>query len=337
MRGLSTVLGYSALLLSALVGSAGASTQDNNKNNTVSTIFQLDSNGTWFENLAIRQNGHILATRIDVPEIWSIDPSASPDHAGSRLYSMPDVKSLLGIVEIEHDVYAVVAGNFSIEKVQPTKGSFAVWRVDLSADDPSDIQAKLITRIPEAEFLDGMTRFNEDLLLVTDAIKGVIWRVDLKTGEYSQAISDASMVPESGQPVPVGVNGVKVHDNHVYFSSTTQEIFARVPVDAKDASPTGDVEILASGFVVDDFWLLEDGSVYAATNTLNSILKISPDGGNVRQVAGNAFRLTVAGSTAVVMGHDRDGSVLYVTTAGGQVAPVLCKTVEPAKVVAIRV
>ena len=111
-------------------------------------------------------------------------------------------------------------GNFSIEKVQATKTSFVVWRVDLS--DTTDIQSKLITRIPEAELLDGMVCFSEDLLL--GATKDVVWRLNIKTGEYFQAVFRTSMAPESGQPIPVGVNGIKTHDNHLYFSSTTQKI-----------------------------------------------------------------------------------------------------------------
>lgn len=326
---ITKILSYASHASYIMLASAAAQTNAN-----ITTLFQLETNGTWFENLIVRPNGQILATRIDVPELWTIDPS-SPN-TGSRLHTIPNAKSLLGIVSLSNDIYAIVAGNFSIPNVKPTKGSFGIWQVDLQDTTTTHPPAKQIVHIPEAEFLDGLIQFNNDLLLVTDATKGVIWRVDIHTGAYSTALSHPLMRPEPGQAVPVGVNGVKVHDGHVYFSSTTQEILARVPVAEHDASPTGEVEVVGGGIVVDDFWILGDGSVYVATNTGNSVLKMSP-GGSVRKVAGNAFRLEVAGSTAVVAAKDADGDVLYVTTAGGLVAPVGCKMVEPAKVVAIRV
>lgn len=157
---LCSILGHAALLLCTIVS---ASQTDN-----ISTIFQVDRNGAWVENLAIRHTGHILATRIDVPELWSIDPSASPNHAGSHLYSIPNATSLLGIAEIEPNVYAVVAGNFSVQKVQATKGSVRrMARVDITnTNTKPDIQASLITRLPEADFLDGLIRFDDHHFLV---------------------------------------------------------------------------------------------------------------------------------------------------------------------------
>lgn len=329
MRAFSSVLGFGALFLSTVFGTAfGASS--NSSDDTVSTVFQLQDNGTWFENLVVRQNGHLLATRIDVPEVWTIDPNA--DNVGSRLSTIPNTTSLLGITEIEQDVYAVVAGNFSIEKVQSTPGSYSIWTVDLSGAKANTPKTRLLTAIPEAEFLDGLIPFGKDLCLVSDAQKGAIWRVNVRTGEYSQALSHPNMAPADGQPVPVGVNGIKIRDNYVYYSTTTRQILARVPVD-ENASAAGDVEDVVSGLIVDDFWLLEDGTAYLATNTLNSVVKVLP-GGGVMVVAGNAFRTDVAGSTAVAMSWDQE--VLYVTTAGAQVQPVMCQTIEPAKIVAVR-
>lgn len=276
---LSTILGYGALLVSTLVPHAlGA--QVTNNNNSVKTVFQLNQNETWFENLVVRPNGQLLATRIDVPELWSIDPSENTKNAGSLLYTIPNAASLLGITEIAHDVYAVVAGNFSLSTIKSTPGSYAVWTIDVS-DKNKEPKATFLAPIPGGEFLDGMIPFGKDLLLIADAAKGVIWRLNLRTGESSQALSHPSMLPADGQPIPVGVNGLKIRENYIYFTSTTQEIFGRIPVD-ENASATGDLEIITSGFVVDDFLLLEDGTAYLTTNTMNSILKVSPQGSGSR-------------------------------------------------------
>ncbi|KAF7588513.1 hypothetical protein BBP40_005650 [Aspergillus hancockii] len=304
-----------------------------NSASSVSTVFQFDHNGTWFENIAVRPNGDILATRLDVPEVWTINP-ANPNakEAGSLLYDFPEATGLLGITPIDKDVYAVVTGNFSITTVTTTPGSYVIWSLDLSGKGRQPA-AKVLSRLPDAEFLNGIVKFGKSLLLVTDSAKGVIWRVDLTTGKYSQALSDPTMLPASGQPNAVGVNGIDVLGNYVYYTSTTQMLFGRIPVDDK-ASATGPVEVLASGFTPDDFMLTRDGTAYITTNPQNGLLKVDPHG-RVQLAAGNEFKITVGGSTGVA--SSKNDSVLYVTTSGAQFSPILCQTIEPAKVVAIHV
>ncbi|KAB8229519.1 uncharacterized protein BDW43DRAFT_288144 [Aspergillus alliaceus] len=297
----------------------------------VSVTFQFNRNGTWLENLAVRPNGELLVTRLDVPELWLVNPATNnAKEAGSLLYSFPNATSLLGITEIDTDVYAVVVGNFSISTVTSTQGSYSIWSIDLSSSKPT---AKVLAPIPEAKFPNGIVRFGQDLLLITDSAKGVIWRLSLSTGEFSQALSDTTMLPAEGQPNAVGVNGIDVRGKYVYYTSTTQMLYARVPVDEK-ATATGPVEIIASSFTPDDFMLTRDGSAYISTNPQNGVVKVDPHG-RVKLLAGNAFKIEVGGSTAVA--SSRDGSVLYVTTSGAQFSPILGKTIEPAKVVAVRV
>jgi hypothetical protein len=296
---------------------------------SISTVFQFTRNGTWLQNLAVRPNGKLLATRLDVPELWLIDPAkTNTAEAGSLFYTFPNASSLLGITEIDRDAYAVVAGNFSIPTVTSCPGSYVIWRLDASSTPPS---ASILARIPEAEFLNGSARFSKNMLLITDSAKGVIWRLDMSTGLYSQALSDPSMLPAAGQPYKVGVNGIDVHRKYVYYTSTTQMLFCRVPVDSM-ASATGPVEVIASGISPDDLVLRGDGTAYITTNPDNGLVRADSKGG-VRLVAGNQFTIAVGGATAVA--SSKDGSVLYVTTSGGRFSPILGKLIEPAKVVAI--
>lgn len=128
-------------------------------NPLTSTIFQLDRNGTWIENLAVRCNGDILATRIDSPEVWTI----TPNHAnittrghGSLLHRFPNAKSTMGIVEITPDIFGVIVGNVSLPSTTPEPGSFSLWTLDLTVGHPN---ATLLAHIPEGQFLDGLTKF----------------------------------------------------------------------------------------------------------------------------------------------------------------------------------
>ncbi|KAJ5252293.1 hypothetical protein N7489_002703 [Penicillium chrysogenum] len=242
-----------------------------------SKVFQLEQNGTWFENLAVRSNGNLIATRIDSPELWSIVPSGNTSHPGhgSLLLKFPNALSTLGIAEIDHDVFAILAGNISLPGIIPTPGSFVVWTVNLTSAIP---EAKVLAPLPGGYFLDGMTKFGDDLLLISDARKGIIWRLNITSGESSVALSDASMLPAPpGQAVQVGVNGLKIWQNYVYYTSTSHEIFARVPVDG-NATAVGPVEIITSGFSFDDFILTPNGTAYLSTNPQNEVIQVSPQG-----------------------------------------------------------
>ncbi|CAG8065348.1 unnamed protein product [Penicillium salamii] len=296
---------------------------------SASNVFQLEQNGTWFESLAVRSNGNILATRIDSPELWSIVPSGNSGQLGhgSRLLKFPNATSTLGITEIDHDIFAVIAGNVSLPSISPTPGSFVVWTVNLTAAVP---KIKVLAAIPGGQFLDGMTKFGNDLLLISDALKGSVWRLNITTGEFSVALSDASMLPATHQAVQVGVNGLKMWQNYLYFTSSTQEIFARVPLDA-NAMAQGPIEVITSGFSFDDFILTANGTAYLSTNPDNELIQISPRG-RVRLFAGNQFMLSVGGSTAVAVNPKH--SILYVATSGAQFAPIFGR-IEPAKIAAI--
>ncbi|EKV16467.1 hypothetical protein PDIG_20600 [Penicillium digitatum PHI26] len=242
-----------------------------------SKVFQLERNGTWFENLAVRSNGNLLATRIDSPELWSIVPSNNSSSQlghGSLLLTFPNAMSTLGITEIDHDVFAVIAGNVSLPSIVSTTGSFAVWTVNLNSATP---EAKVLASLPGGQFLDGMTKFGDDLLLISDAHKGTIWRLNITTGESSVAMSGAAMLPAAGQAIRIGVNGLKVLKNYVYYTSTTQEIFARIPVD-ENATAVGPMELITSGFSFDDFILTANGTAYLSANTQNEVIQISPEG-----------------------------------------------------------
>lgn len=95
------------------------------ENSIISTTFQLGSNGAWFENLAVRPKGNLLATRIDVPKLWSIS-TAPISETGHPFYTFPRESSVMGIAEIGEDIYAVVTGNLSISTISPVPGTSAI-------------------------------------------------------------------------------------------------------------------------------------------------------------------------------------------------------------------
>ena len=85
--------------------------------------------GTWVENLAIRSNGDLLLTRLDVPALDLLDPFDDAPRP-VRLETFEKVTGLTGIAEIAPDSFALAAGNLSFSDLsESTFNSWAVWNV----------------------------------------------------------------------------------------------------------------------------------------------------------------------------------------------------------------
>ncbi|KAJ5827871.1 hypothetical protein N7447_004634 [Penicillium robsamsonii] len=284
----------------------------------VETLFQFPNNGSWIGNMVLRPDGNLLVTRMDTPEVWLVDTTSGK---ASLAYSFPSVTSTFGISEIEDDVFAVVVGNFSIKTYQPGAGSFSVQKLDFTKIGAGGNKRALeqptaseIIAIPEAQALNGMATFSRgsNLVLIADSPKGVVWKVDTKTGDYSVALNDTTMAPAKGQALPLGVNAVTILGDYVYYTSTTRMLYCRVKVD-KDAKAIGDFEVIASGFLPDNVEMTKDGTAYIPTDPQNSVVRITPSG-QISLVAGGQVSTEMPGPSSVRLSEDR--KILYVGTTG---------------------
>ena len=290
------------------------------------TIFQLDHQPTWYENIAVRANGRILATRIDVPELMEIDPTTGE---GRSILTIPGSKSLMGINELEPDVWAVGAGDYILGP-GTVPGSYSLWIADLNGPKPV---VSLVTKIPEIGLLNGTETWSKDVVLAADSTNGRIYRINVRDGSYSVVLDAKELDGDESQPI--GINGLKLYQGWLYFTNTAQKATYRVPV-GDDASTTGPVEIVATGpFIPDDLCIGADGTVYVTDPLRHKVARIPPGGSDLVVIAGEPDAMEIAGPTACALGRrDEDGHVLYVSTGGALAAPVDGKT-EPAKIVAI--
>ncbi|KAJ5151476.1 uncharacterized protein N7482_010728 [Penicillium canariense] len=335
--GLLVALPQALASLPLLFAQSGSPYSNDKPKVTVETIYQFPDNGSWIDNVALRSDGSVLLTRLDTPEVWSVDTSGN----ATLIYSFPNATSCFGISEIDDDVFAVVVGNFSTKTYQPTPGSFSVQKIDFNnADGSGDTErvaesaaVSQIAALPEAQALNGMAAFTKgsNMVLIADSPKGAVWSVNTETGEYAVALNDTTMQPAEGQALPLGVNGIRLVDGYIYYSSTTRMEFGRVKVN-EDATAAGDYQIIASGFLPDNLDVASDGTAYIATDPQNSVVRITPYG-QISLVAGGQLSTQIAGPTSCAL--TGDGKALYVGTSGGQVAPVLGTFMEPAKVVKI--
>ena len=293
------------------------------------TVFQLESIGTWFENIAVRSNGLLLATRVDAPEVWQIDPTTG---TGSVVVTFPPpITGVTGITELTADVFAIGAGQYNAGS-GTVVGSWEIHLVDFAS--PGSLTPTLVTKIPEAGLINGLATWDENTVLAADSEFGALYKVDVGARSAAKVLQHEEMTSPAGAPMQIGINGVKVRDGHVYFSNSMRQSVYRVAVNA-GLDAAGPVETLASGFMVDDFALDADGTVYGATHPMNTIVKIVP-GSPGEVIAGNVESLELAAGTACAFGRGKDdGKTLYVVTAGALVAPVKGELREPAKVAAL--
>lgn len=294
---------------------------DNYNTITTSTIFQFPQNGSWIENIASRRNGNLLITRLDVPELWSIDPKQK---TASLVHSFSNVSSLCGISEIREDVFAIAGITFDAATGTLSPGSGTIFIADMKSGD-----FKRIGSIAGSLVLNGLTAFDSQIVLVGDSTAGILYKFHVDNGAYSIVSEDEALKGRTG------VNGVKLHESdgqkYVYFTSSTQSKIGRIPLTA-DGSAGGPVEITATipDTFLDDFVLTGRGVAFVATGRNNTVLRAAPNG-QTSTVVGSLDSLEVAGGTSLAWGVGE--KELYVATSGGQSGPVNGTLIEPAKVV----
>ncbi|KAK8108963.1 hypothetical protein PG984_014764 [Apiospora sp. TS-2023a] len=315
-------------------------------NDALNLIYQFP-NLTALENIAVRSSGELLVTLPTAPELYQVDPF-HPVKA-SLVYRFPNATALLGIDEIEHDVFAVVVG--TVNPPTPVPGSFSVWRVDMrrfetNKDGSGSVvrgaAARVITAIPEAALLNGLIRLpGTPFILVADSGLGVVWRVHAQTAAYTQVLASALMRPPPGPDGGVlGVNGIRLFGGALYFTNTLQGLFGRVPIRGRGAgagTAAGDYAVVARNGRADDFAFDARGNAYVAQNFDNGLQLITPDG-RVSVVAGAKNSTALESDAACAFGRTpRDRDTLYVVTSGGLSETIPGTYREGGKIVAVHV
>lgn len=288
---------------------------------TVTQVYQFpNSPFTDIENIAIRSNGDLLLNVITSAATYILDPTQLKPQP-TLLHSYPDANSTIGIVETTPDVFVVAVGNYSIATFSGIKGSFAVWKIDLTSGAPGTLTK--IVSIPEAESFNGATIAPDgtDIVLIADSALGGVWSVDINTGQYTMAIQNNDLTPSSG--FPLGVNGIHTRGSTLYFTNSAQGTYGSIPI-TNQGTADGIVRIishpLTSSDIYDDFTFDSTGNAYVTTHP-NSIVKIHPSG-KESLFAGNNSAFDQPTSAAFGRGSSEQECLLYVVSAGTRTTPV---------------
>jgi hypothetical protein len=328
------------LLPSLFLGIANAVPNPPHSNPAIRTIYEFP-NETWVENIAVRSNGKLLLNLLSTPQLYELSPFNPTPGSAKLLHTFPFVTGLTGISEIQPDIFAVVAGNWSVETFSTTPGSWSIWKVDFKHRKNNLPAVSKIADLPKASFLNGMTLLapGSPYLLIADSVLGVVWRLNYLTAEYEIILESPLMQPHPG-PILLGINGIHVFDSSVYFTNSFQGLFARVPVNLygpNAGSATGDYEVIANNGVGDDFAFDKEGNAYITQDPSDALQVVAQDG-KVTVLAGNVNSTIVEGDTADAFGRTTlDENTLYVVTNGGIAGDVPGTQITGGKVIAVDV
>lgn len=95
----------------------------------VGTVWTFE-NETWIENLAVRQNGEVLCTSINRAALYLVNPFA---HTETLVHQFEPTDGLLGISEVQNDVFVVASANISLATSTSYPGSAKMWKIDMVA------------------------------------------------------------------------------------------------------------------------------------------------------------------------------------------------------------
>jgi hypothetical protein len=286
----------------------------------------------FLENLAVRTDGSVLVTAVLQRELWCLrGPRPHADDTPVLVHAFDH--GVTGIVEVEPDVFII-----SLTNGYTTHESHLA-RVDLNDWVPGEpVSPEIVyTFDNRVRALNGSCLLGPGVMLAADCFGGFIWRIDLAqnarqaTARIWLEHDTMAMDPESGVPPPPqpGINGVRygAQLGYLFYTSTAQKVFMRVPVDPVALDPTGLPEFVAAIDNADDFCIDETAGVAYVTrhrtNTLDRVPLQPRRGSQVRHLAGDPFDDLLVGPSSAAWGRGprEYGRLAYVTTDGGTTAP----------------
>ncbi|KAI4933956.1 uncharacterized protein J4E92_003626 [Alternaria infectoria] len=282
----------------------------------VSTVYQFP-NGTWAENIAAMGNGSLLVTTLDAAQVHIVHPQGSPA-SSSVIATFPNATGALGITEFQEDVFAVIVAN-SVPGNTTNPQSFSLWKLDVTVKDEA-VKVSKMSELLDMAMPNGMATLNHEMLLLADSMYGNIAAYNVSTGKTEVVLEDPSLAANLSAPVQLGANGIKFHNDYVYYTNTAQSLAGRVRVHPSTGRPNGFFQTARDSTFngPDDLAVARDGSMYVCAPLA------APLGDKIHHIELNGKITTivegglVAGSTASTFGRtDKDNSTLYVSTMGG--------------------
>lgn len=264
----------------------------------------------WIENTAIRSNGDLLLNTIGDGKLYSINPSQVPPQP-QVIAHFENVNGLFGIAEVGKDIFAITGADIGAKFQNDT------MNLSLLQFDGNKTSIRTVFEKSKYGPVNGIVALpkHKHIILGADSVRGEILRIDTTTGHINVAMKHDQLGPIPNGPFGMGVNGIKILGDYLYFTNSARQSFGRVKID-KLGNPIGDVEVISQeqsgkgpAYAPDDFIMDKYGNAYVAFWD-GSLVKITKSGQRTVLVDDGLL----AGATSVVLSKDQKS--LYVCTAG---------------------
>ena len=267
------------------------------------TVAEFPPN-TFLESIVVDEAGTLYITSYEEGKIYRIQSGAEPE-----LFATIDGK--VAGLEFTPDGGLLVSG-------WNREGASTLFSVSIAGE------VKTLLTVPEAQFLNGITRLAGDTVpgalhdryLIADSYLGAIWEFNTTTNTARIWLQDPMLARATTENPTPAVNGLKIHEGVLYASNTAKATLLKIPLQA-DGEP-GAIEVFVQPAVIDDFAIDPAGNLYGTTHVFNSVVRIAPDG-SMTMIAQAEQGMT--GSTALAFGTGSDCASVYVVTNGGMTLP----------------
>lgn len=277
------------------------------------------SNDTFYENQFVTPNGKILISTLTSNKIYMINPKDS-NPTLQVVTTLSAGGRATGIASVQPGGDGSMGGTYAV-----VSGFENGWVLDGPVLNVFSLNGNVQYTIQgptEPTLLNGLIDLPTypGILLSADSVGGRIIRWNVHTQSFDVAVDDAALdgdYSNPANPLPLGVNGIKIRGQYLYFTNTFKGTFGRFPID-NHGNKVGPVEIIVqlpgpTGFAnaFDDFVFDRAGNAYI-TQHATSVIKVTP-AGVVTTIAGTGgFTTPIMTPTSV--GLSSNEKYLYVTT-----------------------
>lgn len=292
---------------------------------TLTQIYQYPDD-TFIENLLSLPSGEILLSTFASGDLVSIDPRAPTPTPRTLARLGDDATGLTAIVRLPFNQYAVAGGTYMPFGFVNNTMALHVVKLGTAASAGAVVAS---IPVPGTTMMNGLAALPHRpfTLLSADSVEGRLLRIDTLTRRVDVAWADPAFATGGTPETRLGINGIKIVGDWLYFTNSGQGTFSQVRID-RDGNRAGNVQVIARlpapanvTYAFDDFDFDRCGNAYVAMHS-SWIVKISP-GGELTTVAGGgqgpanapAIKAPTSVSTAA------DGKSVYISTGGDFLAP----------------
>jgi hypothetical protein len=248
--------------------------------------------GTFLENLSVLQDGSVAFTSYFERRVYLL----ASDNQVSTLAELP----VHPVSILPNADGFIVTAHGAVFTEGP---AFTQTQQILLLNSAGEVTST--TPVPQALFLNGMTRLDSGAILIADSIAGTIWQFDAETRTLSSWMPHELLAQNAElQTFLPGANGIKLDGDRILVSNSGRGALYQIAIEG--GAPVSEPQLVSQTGPIDDFWI-DEGRIVFTTHAA-ALRAIESDGAITALLAEGCD-----GCTSVV----RRGDNYLVLTTGG--------------------